>query len=472
MGSAWWRQEAAVLAAAVRAGDVTAVEVVDSHLERVADVNPAVRAVTQLLADRARTQAADLDRRRAAGERLGPLAGVPFTVKECTAVEGVPTTFGTVRFKDHVAPYDAPPVTRLRAAGAIPLGHSNMPTMILAGVHTRSELFGDTWNPWDRDVTPGGTSGGDGAAVASGMVPLGLGNDSGGSVRLPAAFCGVAGLKPTTGRFPADHRLGPDDPSLASQVFVVDGPLARTVRDLRLSFEALAGPGADPRDPRAVPVPTRLGEATGPLRVGVCPRPNGADTHPDVRAAVDAAASALSDAGYEVEEAPDLPRFQDALDAYSAMVMTEFSGSWPVIRTLLGEDGHRYIEMSMEKSAPVELAEYLRLTGVRLGIQRAWAQYQERYPLLLGPVFTQRPMAPGIESESREGHGFVGAALALCSVTSFVGVPAVTVAGGVFGGLPQGVQLIGRFFREDQCLDAAAVVEERVGVLTPVEPRG
>lgn len=132
----------------------------------------------------------------------GPLAGVPFTVKESTAVEGVPTTFGVKRFRDLVAPADAPPVARLRAAGAIPVGHANIPTLILAGMHTRSELFGDTVNPWDPDRTPGGSSGGDGVAVATGMAALGLGNDSGGSIRIPAQFNGVAGLKPTSGRFP------------------------------------------------------------------------------------------------------------------------------------------------------------------------------------------------------------------------------------------------------------------------------
>lgn len=472
MGSELWRQEAAVLAAAVRAGDVTAAEVVESHLDRIAAVNPTVNAVTQLLAGQAREDAVRLDRRRAAGEELGPLAGVPFTVKESNAIEGVPTTFGAVRFKDNVARQDSPPVARLRAAGAIPVGHSNIPTLILAGVHPRSELYGETLNPWNSGVTPGGSSGGDGAAVASGMAPLGLGNDSGGSVRLPAAFCGTAGLKPTTGRFPADHRIGSDDPSLCSQVLVVDGPLARTVGDLWLSFEALAGPGADPRDPRAVPVPVRPGGSAEPPRVGVITRAGGRDPHPDVRAAVDAAAGALSDSGYAVEEVPDVPRFQDALDAYSSMVMTEFSGSWPVVRTLLGEGGHRYIEMSMDKHGPVDLSEYLRLTGVRLNIQREWAKFQEECPLLLGPVFAQPAVAPGMETESVEGHEFVGNALGLCSVTSFVGVPAVAVSGGVFGGLPQGVQLVGRFFREDQCLDAAEVIEERVGALTPVEPRG
>ncbi|GAA3310870.1 hypothetical protein GCM10020295_79110 [Streptomyces cinereospinus] len=160
MRDALWRMPAAAQAEAVRSGDVSAVELVDSHLDRIAEVNPRVNAVTQLLAERAREAAARTDRRRAAGEALGPLAGVPFTVKESTAVEGVPTTFGTERFRDLVAPADAPPVARLRAAGAIPIGHSNIPTLILAGMHTRSELFGDTVNPWDSGRTPGGSSGG------------------------------------------------------------------------------------------------------------------------------------------------------------------------------------------------------------------------------------------------------------------------------------------------------------------------
>jgi hypothetical protein len=248
-----WKCTAAELAAAVAEGEVSAADVVESHLARIAGVNPVVNAVTQTLADIACRDADEIDRRRVAGQRPGPLAGVPFTVKENIGIGGVPTTHGLARFREMRAPADAPPVARLRAAGAIPIGHSNMPDLTLGGMHPRSELFGETSNPWHPGRTPGGSSGGDGAAVASGMAPLGLGNDSGGSIRIPAAFCGTTGLKPTYGRFPADHRIGPDDPTLASQLMPVDGPLARTVGDLRLAYEALAG--TDPRDPRAVPAP-------------------------------------------------------------------------------------------------------------------------------------------------------------------------------------------------------------------------
>ncbi|MCS0638379.1 amidase [Streptomyces sp. LP05-1] len=466
-----WRLTATEQAAAVRSGEVSAVELVDSHLERIAEVNPRINAVTQLLAERARAAAAGTDRRRAAGEDPGPLAGVPFTVKETTAVEGVPTTFGVPRFRDLVAPADAPPVARLRAAGAVPIGHSNMPTLVLAGMHTRSELFGDTVNPWHPGRTPGGTSGGDGAAVATGMVPLGLGNDSGGSVRIPAAFCGVAGLKPTAGRYPADHRaFGPDDPGPASQALVTDGPLARSVADLRLAHELLAG--TDPRDPRAVPVPVHGPPLPGPVPVAVVADPGGHGVHPTVRAAVETAAEALRDAGYDVREVADVPRLDETLEAYQLLTLTEFAPTWPQVRGLLGAGGDRYIAMAMERTRPADAAGLVRLMGTWLGLRRSWAEFLDRHPLLLGPVFTEPPVEPGLESRDRAGHERVTSAMRLCTATSFVGVPAVAVPTGTADGLPCGVQLVGRAFREDLCLAAAQAIEDRLGVLTPLDPRG
>ncbi|MDT0270791.1 amidase [Streptomyces sp. DSM 44915] len=468
MGTTLWQRTAAALGAAVAAGELTAAEVIESHLARIAEVNPRINAVTQPLAEQARARAAELDRRRAAGERLGPLAGVPFTVKENIGVEGVPTTHGLARFRALRARADAPPVARLRAAGAIPVGHSNMPDLALGGMHPRSELFGEKRNPWHPGRTPGGTSGGDAAAVASGMAPLGLGNDSGGSIRVPAAFCGLAGLKPSHGRFPADHRIGPDDPTLASQLIPVDGPLARTVGDLRLAYEALAG--TDPRDPRAVPVPAFAPLPPAPWRVAVVRDPGGLGVHPAVDAAVTAAADALADAGHTVTELPDVPRLAETLDAYGHLIMTEFSLAWPHIGPVIPEGSRAYIEMSMARTRPVDLAEYLRLTGVRLGLRRAWAELFTRHELLLGPVFTEPPVEPGLESSGLAGHQLVTGAMRLCTATSFVGLPAVAVPGSVVDGLPQGVQLVGPMFREDLCLAGAELVERRTGVLTPVEP--
>ncbi|RMI37930.1 amidase [Streptomyces triticirhizae] len=463
-----WQRTAGELGAAVGRGERSAVEVVESHLARIAEVNPTVNAVTQLLAERALAEAASLDARRAAGERLGPLAGVPFTVKENLGIAGVPTTHGVARFRESTARVDAPPVARLRAAGAIPVGHSNMPDLTLGGVHPRSELFGETANPWDAGRTPGGTSGGDGAAVSSGMVPLGLGNDSGGSVRVPAAFCGVVGLKPSGGRYPADHRIGADDPPLASQLIPVDGPLARTVGDLRLAHAALAG--ADPRDPRAVPVPVEGPTPPTPWRIAVVRDPGGQGTHPAVDAAVTVAADALADAGHAVEEIADVPRLAEALEVYGGLIMTEFAQGWQYIEPVLPQESRAYIRMSMERNTPVGLAGYLRLTGRWLGLRRSWAELMDRYQLLLGPVFTEPPVEPGLESSGPAGFERVSRALRLCAAVSLVGLPAVALPGAVVDGLPQGVQLVGPMYREDLCLAGAEVVQRRTGVLTPVQP--
>lgn len=468
MSEAMWRLTAVRQAAAVRAGEISAVALTEQHLTRIAEVNPAVNGITQLLTDRALEDAAAVDRRRRAGIDPGPLAGVPFTVKENLAITGASTTHGASRLRHLVARADAPPVARLRAAGAVAIGHSNMPTLTLAGMHTRSDLYGDTVNPWDAHRTPGGSSGGDGVAVATGMAALGLGNDAGGSVRIPASFCGVTALKPTYGRFPADHRIGPDDPGWSSQTFVVDGPLARSTADLRAVYEVLAG--ADPRDPRAVPVPLDGEALTGPVRVAVVADPGGLGVHPSVARAVEAAAAALRDAGYAIEPVSDVPRLHDALQAYQSMVMTEFAPAWPALRSLLGGGAHRYIELGMADNPPVDATEFLRLTGVRLGIQRAWAEFLQQYPLLLGPVFTVPPVEPGIEARDAAGRSLVTTAMRLCSATSFVGVPAVAVPTGVDNGLPTGVQIIGRPYREDTCLTAATAIEQRLGTLTPVNP--
>ncbi|WP_437041308.1 amidase [Streptomyces angustmyceticus] len=469
MNTDLWKLNATELGAAVARGEVPAVQVVESHLARIAAVNPAVNAVTQLMADGAREAARTTDRRRAAGEQLGPLAGVPFTVKENIHVAGWATTHGVRAFRDQVAEADSPPVRRLRAAGAIPIGHSNMPDLALSS-EPESQLFGVTYNPWDRTRSPGGSSTGDGVAVAVGMAALGLGNDAGGSVRLPAAFNGVAGLKPSHGRFAADHRIMGQEPMLASQLIPVDGPIARSVADLRAAYEALAG--ADPADPRAVPVPAYGPRSTGPIRVGVVADPAGAGVHPEIRAALDQAAAVLEQAGYVVEEVR-IPRFAESLECYGKLIMTEFGVNWPRVRQLLTEKGAQHIDLFMDRTPHTDLAEFLRQTGVRLGIQRAWAQLLDTHPLLLGPTSTQP--VPGTDvlpdGTDTESHARLMLPGALCTVTSLVGVPAVSVPVGFADGMPQSVQLIGQMYREDRCLRAAEELERHFGVLAPLDPR-
>lgn len=317
MDTELWKLSALELAAAVGRGEVSAAEVVDGHLERIAVVNPSVNAVTNLLSDSAREAAKETDRRRAGAEPLGRLAGAPFTVKENIDVAGSATTHGVLAFREAVAAVDAPAVQRLRQASAIPIGRANMPDLTLGGMHTASQLYGDTVNSWDPARTPGGSSGGDGVAVATGMAALGVGNDSGGSIRIPAAFCGVAGLTPGYGWL----RTVPLRPPYRGARPV---PLVPAVPRRRAAGAFGRRPARRLRDPRrhrpARPArgsgPALRTAAARPVRVGVVADPGGLGVHPDVRAAVKAAAGALEDAGYAIEEVDDVSRLADALDAY------------------------------------------------------------------------------------------------------------------------------------------------------------
>jgi amidase len=461
-----WEQSATELAELVCTGEVRSKEVIEAHLDRIRAVNPSVNAVTVMLDNSAREHARALDSMRDSGARLGPLAGVPFSVKENIDVAGSATTHGVPALKNAIAKYDAPIVERLRKAGAIPIARTNLPDLSMR-FHTQSSLNGSTLNPWNPRLTPGGSSGGEGVALATGMSALGVGNDSGGSVRVPALFGGVASLKPSYGRFAMDQSIGPRDLTLSSQLFPVNGLLARRVADLRTAFQILAEP--DPRDPRVVPAPVSGPAPKLPIRVAVCADPGGRPVHEQVAAAIEKAASALQDAGYVIEYA-NVPRLEEALEALGHMIMTEFDLARKMIESLMAPEGRKYIEYSMQLRSAVGLSEYLGYTALRQGIQRDWAGFLDQYPILLGPVYTEPGVEVGMDIAGLKEHEQIGRGLWLCSASTFVGVPAVSVPVGVAEGLPQGVQLISSMYREDICLQAATEIEARLGILTPIDP--
>ncbi len=233
---------------------------------------------------------------------------MPFTVKENIDVAGTPTTQAVVALAEAVAATDAPVVERLRAAGAIPIGRTNLPDLGLR-LHTDSALHGLTRNPWNAAVTAGGSSGGEASALASGMSPLGLGNDIGGSLRNPAHCCGIAAIKPTAGVVPHATEIPPIDMIMASQLMFAEGVMARRVEDVLAGFEAVAG--QHPRDPLSLPV-TLPPAPTRPLRIAVVAEPPGGSTDAGIAGAIRAAADVLAEAGHDVTEALP-PSYEQAI---------------------------------------------------------------------------------------------------------------------------------------------------------------
>ncbi len=469
MESELWRMGAAALAEAIREKQVSSREVVEAHLARIEQVNPAVNAITVVLAETALEAADSADRLVTAGGPLGPLHGVPFTVKENIDLAGSGTTNGLVAMKDAAPPVDGPQIMQIKAAGGIPIGRTNLPEFGLRW-HTGNDLRGATRNPWDPTLTPGGSSGGEAAALATGMTPLGMGNDLGGSLRWPSQCCGTAAIRPTRGRVPNHSALMPADPPAGLQIMAVQGPMARHVRDLDLALSCMSGP--DSRDPWWTPAPLKGPEV--PRRVAVTCDPAGVGADAAIVAAIKRAADALRDAGYTVEEA-DPPMVADARELWGKMVIAEVNAALlPMMQMTAGPDALRFLELATEATADsgaLDYAGYVQAFSQRAAIARAWAQFHERYPLVLGPIASAQPFEVGYDLRGPSEVRNILEALSLVLTVNLLGLPAVVLPVGVADGLPQGVQIIGDRYREDLCLAAGQAIEERLGVVTPIEPR-
>ncbi len=371
MATEWWRLGASDLAKAIRTRKASSREVVQAHLDRIAAVNPRLNAVTVVLADEALSAADAADRAVAGGGEIGPLHGVPMTVKENIDVTGTATTQGLPAMAEAIPPVDAPHIRQLKAAGAILIGRTNLPDFGLRW-HTDNGLRGATKNPWDGSRTPGGSSGGEAASLATGMTPLGMGNDLGGSLRWPSQCNGTAALKPTLGRVADASALAPADAPIGFQLLAVQGPMARHVRDLRLAFDSMCA--ADARDPWWTPAPLRGPELARPVRVAVTVDPAGKGVHPDVAAGVRKAASALGAAGYAVEEV-EPPMVAEATACWGALVTGEIQAAFlPLMEQAASPDTLTFLRSALEAIPPPDYAGYVGGLAARLGIARAWAQ--------------------------------------------------------------------------------------------------
>lgn len=443
------------IAAAVSGRRVSRSEVVEAHLERIERVNPAVNAIVQLRGEEALAEARAADD---AGIGRGALDGVPVTIKEHYDVAGMVCSEGSASLADRRSPVDCVAVARLRDAGAIVIGKTNQPDFAMRW-NTISGLYGTTRNPRDLELSAGGSSGGDAAAVAGGLAPIGLGSDLGGSIRVPAAFCGVCGLRATSGRIPNTSALAPRDGTPVRDHMNSPGPLARDVSDLGLALSVLGG--AHPADPATPPVPAEgPGDGEHPVRVARMVTETGATVTAEVQAHVDRAADALREAGYDVVDAA-IPSAAEAPELWGRIVGTELlQFAIPAFRDQIEETCRDHIESLLDLFEISDLVgPYIEAWVRRRRVARETAEWMEDHPLVLTPVAGMAP--PPLDFDhllDPQATAALFDAMRNVVWVPLLGLPAVA--------LPSGVQIVARRFHEREAIAAAGVVLRALG---PVE---
>jgi amidase len=443
----------------IRSRELSSVELVLAHLSHIAAVNPSINAVVQLLGDSALDQARAADRALAQGESVGPLHGVPFSVKDSIEVAGTRCTAGTLgRAAAPLSTADATLVARLRQAGAVPIAKTNLPDLLFA-FETDNLLFGRTNNPYDLTRTSGGSSGGEAALIAACGSPMGLGSDCAGSVRLPAAFCGIAGIKPTSGRLPRTGHFPPAGGWIES-IWQI-GPMARQIEDLILMMSLLAGPdGADTAVAGLgfTPFDRRM---LGGLRIAFHTDNGYCNVTQEVADVVRAATRAL---------APDVTSVEEARPSC-------VSDAFDLEMKLLGADGgdslRAYlVALGSTRVHPLLTGWLDKLEAYRTdlaGFENYWAEWDRyraemasfllKYDAIVCPVYSQPALAHGVSTRDANFQGF-----SYTMAYNLAGLPGVVVrCGESSAGLPIAVQIVARPWREDVALAIAAQLEEALG---------
>jgi amidase len=460
-----WRLPATDLAALIRKRDVSAREAALAGLARLDAVNPQINAVVAHDPAQTLAEADAVDAAIARGEDPGVLAGVPVTVKVNTDQVGFATTNGLRIQKDLMPTVNNPVVDNLRRAGAVILGRTNTPAFSYRWF-TTNLLHGDTKNPRDPALTPGGSSGGAAAAVTAGIGHLAHGTDIAGSIRYPAYACGVHGLRPTPGRVAAYNASGPER-GIGPQLTAVSGPIGRTIADLRAGLAAMAA--YDPRDPWWVPAPLE-GPAV-PRRAVFCLRPDGLATVPAVAAAVTEAARRLQAAGWVVEEVTSLPPLREAADMQTRLWIGDRYDAQLATATKEGDPGAMNILAQHEAVArSTSPTDYVALLNRRASIVRLWQEYLDHSPVVLMPVSAELPFPDGQDMKGPEAFQALWEAQMPQVGLPVIGMPGLTVTTGLVGTVPCGVQIISRRYREDLCLAAGEVLEAGGVPVSPVDP--
>lgn len=448
------RMDASELAALIARGDLSPVEVVEAHLQRIAEVDPKVNAIVTL-AESALAAAKQAEQAVLAGETLGPLHGVPFTVKDSLDTAGVLTQRASPIFKGRIPDTDATAVARLKAAGGILLAKTNAPEFAFS-VETDNLLTGQTNNPWNLDHIPGGSSGGESAAIAAGMSPLGIGSDVAISTRGPAADTGIVGLKATHGRIPATGHW----PRVPRRFWHV-GPMARSVRDVALAYSIMAGPdGADGFSTLAPGIDAGAG-AGRPLRVGWMTSDFFGPTDPEVVATVQAAAAALKEAGVQVEEVK-LPflRTVDAVSIFWKLQQMETRSEFEKITAGHEDQIFRHVK-TIFGTPDTSIEDFVAAEQAIERLRDHFAAYFQRYDALLCPVTPFPAMKHGLSDVFVAGETVSPfQVMNATSAFNLTGMPAMTLRFGTSSnGLPIGVQVVAAWYAEATMFDVASRLE-------------
>ncbi|WP_039883473.1 amidase family protein [Achromobacter piechaudii] len=464
-----WRLSAVELASRIRQREVSAVQAAQSALDRLDAVNPALNAVIDHRPEDVLARARDVDAQLARGENPGLLAGVPVTVKVNVDQAGYATTNGVSLQKDLIATDNNPVVDNLLRAGAVILGRTNTPAFSLRWF-TGNRLHGDTRNPRNAALTPGGSSGGAASAVAAGIGHLAHGTDIAGSIRYPAYACGVHGLRPSLGRVPAYNAALPER-SIGGQLTAVSGPLGRTIADVRLGLAVMAA--RDPRDPWWVPAP--LVGPDVPRRAALCVNPDGMDTQPAVVKALQEAARRLSDAGWTVDTLDAVPPMQEAADLQIRMWMADGYEAMVAAAEKEGDPGALVaLRGQRDKAADANLSNFSAVLTRRATLTRMWEVFLADYPILLLPVSAELPFPDKLDLQGDAAYARVWRAQMTQIGVPFMGLPGLSVAMGhamsSVGQSPVGVQVVAGRYREDLCLAAGEIIEAAGDAIAIAEP--
>jgi len=462
-----WRISASEVARLIKTRKVSAREVADAALQRLDAVNPKINAIVDCRPELVREQADRVDSMLMGGNDPGPLAGVPVTIKINTDQAGFATSNGSRLQENLIAKFNSPVVDNLVRTGAVLLGRSNAPTFALRWF-TTNLLHGGThtYNPRDPGLTPGGSTGGGAAAVATGIGHIALGTDIGGSVRYPAYACGVHGLRPSLGRVPFYNASSPE-PTIGGQVMHVVGPLARTVEDLRLALSAMSA--SDSRDPWWVPAPLE-GQPT-PLRAAICQRPAGRKVAREVEASVLDAGRRLADAGWTVEEIDDTPPLNESAEVQEWLWLADGFAQLADAVEQDGDPGAMALVAAMRPRTKTYPADAIaRALVERATAVREWQVFLNGYAVLVIPVSAELPFPDGLDLQGAESFQRVWGSQFLMRATPALGLPILAVSTALVGQSPVGVQIIAGRFREDLCLRAGEAIEARGTPPAPIDP--